>query len=80
VRDYTNEIKGSQSIQAIYFATLLDPPEKIKLHPEDHSDYGWYTKEELRKTQGDWESPDDPEFLAVYEAFRLLEAGLLDLG
>lgn len=80
VREYTNEVKGSQSIEAIYFATLLDPPESIKLHPEDHSDYGWFAKDDLHKTVGDWGAPDDPEFLAVYEAFRLLEGGTLDFG
>ena len=44
---YVNEIKGSHSVEIVFFATLLDPLEKIKLNPEDHSSFGWFGKDEL---------------------------------
>ena len=37
---YTNKIKGSHSIEVIYFATFTASIDKIVLHPEDHSEYG----------------------------------------
>jgi 8-oxo-dGTP diphosphatase len=44
---YTNEIKGSHSIEVVYFARFLDPIENITIHPEDHSTYAWFSEEEI---------------------------------
>src|SRR3989338_10133603 len=44
---YSNEIKESHSIEVIYYATFTDPIEMIKLNPEDHSEFGWFTESEL---------------------------------
>ncbi len=88
VYTYTNEIKGSHSVQAIYFGQFIDPLENIHLHPEDHSTYGWFTHEEViaRKNEirPDIDVPheyeDDPEYLAILRGFELLEGNKLNLG
>jgi ADP-ribose pyrophosphatase YjhB (NUDIX family) len=72
VFDYTNMIKGSHSVEIVYFATLIDSPELIKLHPEDHSSAGWFAEDELHLTQSDNKGSDDPEFAALKKAFLLL--------
>jgi hypothetical protein len=43
------------------------------LHPEDHSAFGWFGKDELHKTQNSKKGADDPEFQALQKAFALLE-------
>lgn len=80
VFDYENPVKGSHSIEVIYFATLLDSPEKIMLYPEDHSDAKWITKDELHKVMTIGKSTNDPEFQALQKAFMLLDGGSLDFG
>ncbi len=44
---YINEIKGSHSIEVVYFAKFLDPIENIRLNPEDHSEYKWVAQNEV---------------------------------
>lgn len=44
---YMNEIKGSHSIEVVYFAKFLDLIEKIKTNPEDHSEYKWVSENEI---------------------------------
>jgi 8-oxo-dGTP diphosphatase len=80
VFDYTNPIKGSHSIEVIYFATLLDPIEKISLQPEDHSTASWFAKDELHRTQNAKKGADDPEFQALQKAFALLDSASPDFG
>jgi ADP-ribose pyrophosphatase YjhB (NUDIX family) len=72
VFDYTNQIKGSHSVEVIYFATLLGSPEDITLHPEDHSSCDWYAEDELYKIHSKVKGTDDPEFMALQKAFALL--------
>ena len=43
---YANEIKGSHSVEVVYFATFDDPIENIKLNPEDHSEFKWISQDE----------------------------------
>lgn len=76
--DYTNEIKGSHSAEIIYFATLKGSPEDIKLHPEDHSSFAWFSKDELEKAYTPTKRAGDPEFIAIMKAFSLLEGAPLD--
>lgn len=72
VFDYTNEIKGSHSIEVVYFATLVGSPESIVLNPEDHSEYLWFDGndfEEIREVIG---GEVDPEFKNIKKGFELL--------
>lgn len=69
---YTNAVKGSHSIEVIFFAQFIDPIENLKLKPEDHSEYGWFAVDELYKTQNDKKGKDDPEQIAMLKAFKML--------
>jgi 8-oxo-dGTP diphosphatase len=44
---YTNEVKGSHSIEVVYFARFDGDVADIKLDPEDHSEYRWITEGEV---------------------------------
>lgn len=70
---YMNNIKGSHSIEVVYFAQLIDKPENIVADPEDHSGYTWVTHEELKNI-----SPmTEAEMRNARKAFELLEGGQL---
>jgi 8-oxo-dGTP pyrophosphatase MutT (NUDIX family) len=69
---YTNDIKGSHSIEVIYFAQLIDSPDAITLNPEDHSEAGWFAENELDKATTQNKSIDDVEFVAIKKGFALL--------
>src|SRR5581483_2945489 len=43
---YKNKIKGSHSIEVIYFATFISDIKKLKINPEDHSTYGWFSEDQ----------------------------------
>ena len=70
--DYKNDIKGSHSIEVIYFARLLDPIEKIALDPEDHSEFIWFDGNDFSEIVEAMGGEDDPEFLNVKRGFELL--------
>lgn len=44
---YTNHIKGSHSIEVVYFAMFTDPLTNIQLHTDDHSEYRWVSLDEI---------------------------------
>lgn len=69
---YTNEIKGSHSVEVIYFATFVDSIENIQIHPEDHSSYEWIAETELEKVYSVNKRGDDPEIRALRKGFLLL--------
>lgn len=77
---YTNEVKGSHSIEVIYFATFTDPIENIKLNPEDHSEYLWLVESEIGKAISGLKTKADPEIQAIYKGFSLLKGEKLNFG
>lgn len=70
---YVNEIKGSHSIELVYFATFIDDPEKIVLHPDDHSEIRWITEAQISDIQNDIKGADDPEITVLKKAFTILK-------
>ncbi len=82
---YMNDVKGSHSIEVIYFAQFVEPIDQIKLDPEDHSMFEWFTKQDIldRKKEvvaeefSDHETGEDPEYLTTLKGFELLEGGEL---
>ncbi len=66
---YTNEVKGSHSIEVDYFAQLVSSPDDISLNPDDHSASGWFTEDEAIELNGD---PEDEEVAAIKQGFALL--------
>jgi 8-oxo-dGTP diphosphatase len=63
---YVNDIKGSHSIEVIYFVQFTDHPESVTLNPEDHSEYKWLAEDELGQLT------DDDETKAIRRGFALL--------
>jgi len=77
---YTNHVKGSHSVEVIYFATFTSAIEDIVIHPEDHSEYGWFSEDELEKVMTENKRGDDPEIQALQKAFELLRGEKLNFG
>lgn len=71
---YLNKIKGSHAIEVIYFAKFTNSLEEIKLHPEDHSTFGWFSEEEINTlvTSGQ-KTEEDQEIQALFKGFSLLK-------
>jgi 8-oxo-dGTP diphosphatase len=44
---YANEVKGSHSVEVVYFAVFEDPLGQIQLNPEDHSEFKWVAQDEI---------------------------------
>ncbi len=66
---YENDIKGSHSIEVVYFAAFIDPIENIKINAEDHSEYKWVSESELENF-----GPNSPEELKIIKkGFKLLK-------
>lgn len=76
---YTNELKGSHSIEVIYFATLPNDTNDIILNLQDHSEYGWFAEDELASATTLDKSLEDDEFTAIKTGFRIL-AGTYDVA
>ena len=81
---YQNEIKGSHSAEIIYFATFVEPIEKVTIQPEDHSRYDWFTREEVIAHKDEMLDPndsyDEQEYQAVLKGFDLLAGALPDFA
>ena len=78
---YTNEVKGSHSIEVDYFATFSTPISEIKLNPEDHSEYFWFAEAEIGPKVAALErSATNPEIQAIYRGFALLKSQNLNFG
>ncbi|HUP26706.1 MAG TPA: NUDIX hydrolase [Candidatus Limnocylindrales bacterium] len=79
---YLNTVKGSHSIEVIYFATFADPLDHISLQPEDHSEYKWLAKDEVIQYRGKMtpegqavheNGEQDAEYQTILKGFTLLE-------
>lgn len=71
---YKNEIKGSHSIEVIYFATFLGAINEVKISSEDHSTYGWFAEEEIpTKVICEQKPIDDVEIKGILKGFFLLK-------
>jgi ADP-ribose pyrophosphatase YjhB (NUDIX family) len=80
VFDYKNEIKQSHSVEIIYFAAFIDSLEKIKLHPEDHSEFRWVSESEISEILNGKREPNDPEIMAMKKGFELLKKSQINFG
>ena len=70
---YVNAVKGSHSAEVIFFARFDGDVNKIKLNPEDHSEYRWITEKEIPEIQSENKKADDPEIKAMYKGFGILK-------
>ena len=69
---YTNDIKKSHSIEVVYFAKFITDPNDIKINPEDHSECGWFSEDELHLATSPTKGLEDIEFQAMLKGFALL--------
>ena len=88
VFDYVNEVKGSHSVEVIYFGKFLEPVENITINPEDHSTYEWFTEDEVRERREEMipqgqalhkNGEDDAEYQAVLKGFSILKGEALNV-
>lgn len=77
---YENKIKGSHSIEVIYFGTFLNPIDEIKISPDDHLEFGWFAENDLDGIIYQNRENDDPEVKAIRKGFALLSGSDLDSG
>ncbi|MBC7581722.1 NUDIX hydrolase [Aeromicrobium sp.] len=89
---YMNDIKGSHSIEVVYFATFVDAIAGIKLNPADHSGYDWFSKQDVLNRRREIlpdadnmstmydEGEPDPEYLAILRGFDLLAGSNFNWG
>lgn len=77
---YMNPLKGSHSIEVVYFAKFEGAHDAVQLNSADHSAYGWFAEGDLDRATTADKSLDDPEFQATLKGFRLLRGGRLAFG
>lgn len=70
---YMNEIKGSHSVEVIYFSKFISPLSDLKLHPDDHSEYVWARKKDLPKLFTGEKGMGNIEVQKILRGFELLE-------
>lgn len=85
---YLNTIKGSHSVEVVFFGKFLDPIENIKISPEDHSTFEWFSIDDVRarkdELRPEMDVPhaydDDPEYLAIIKGLELLNGHAHNFG
>ena len=70
---YFNGVKGSHSIQVVYFAEFADSIENIKINPADHSEFSWFAESEIGKVIKANRDEHDKEVEAIRKGFLLLK-------
>ncbi len=74
---YVNEVKGSHSVEIVYFARLAHPEKDILLNPADHSEIIWVSEDTINDVIS-INGPDDPELPILKEGLRLLNGGTIN--
>lgn len=77
---YINNIKGSHSVEVIYFATFAESLEKIRLNSKNHSEYIWIDENDIKSVYDEIRDQNDPELKAIKKGFSLLKGKKLNLG
>lgn len=74
---YTNPVKGSHSIEVVYFAGFTDGVDDIVLSPDDHSEYRWVAENEIDTLPN--RDSVDPERAIIRKGFALLRGEKLQV-
>lgn len=72
---YLNEVKGSHSIEVIFFATFTESIKGVKFDPEKHSEYRWFEENDIPEIIKSGKSETDPEIAAIKKGFSFLKGG-----
>lgn len=67
---YTWNKNKKHAVEVVYFASMVNPSQKIKLNSTDHSESQWITKDEVSK----YFKKGDEEGIAANKGFNLLYA------
>lgn len=76
---YTNEVKGSHSVEIAYFATLDDENKEIELNPHDHSSIYWISSADIDFVI-ERNGADDAELPIIRKGLALLEGAQPSFG
>lgn len=68
---YKNDVKGSHSVEVVYFAQF-DEIDNIHLNSADHSEYRWLALDELSEILVNGKDENDEEFQLIKHGFALL--------
>ena len=68
---YVNEVKGSHSVELLYFATPVGSSTP-SLNPSDHSELQWFTSDTIDQVR-DINGADDTEYPHLVKALEILE-------
>jgi 8-oxo-dGTP diphosphatase len=89
---YVNKIKGSHSIEVVYFATFTSDDAQIQVNLEDHSEYRWFTKRDVedivepsrqkskRNQSVGGTTGEDLEIQAILKGFEILTGQKINTG
>jgi 8-oxo-dGTP pyrophosphatase MutT (NUDIX family) len=85
---YENQIKGSHTIEVIYFARFIGSIANIATNPEDHSGYNWFSEGDVIARRLEivptehviHAHENDPEYLTILKGFKLLRGEQLNFG
>ena len=86
---YVNTVKGSHSIEVIYFARFIEPIGNIIINPEDHSEYRWLSVDEIAEHRSAMlpqsqalhqNGEQDAEYLTILKGFELLAGKAINTG
>lgn len=75
---YTNPIKGSHSIEVVYFAHFTGGVDDITFNPEDHAEYRWVAEAEIDDLPV--RDSEDPERAIIRRGFELLRGEKLNFS
>lgn len=73
---YTNEVKGSHSVEVVYFARFTDPIEHITLDPADHSEFIWCSMTDVSEHI----DASDAEAANIGRGLDILNGGTYNIG
>lgn len=77
VYTYLNKLKGSHSIEVDYFAKFISAIKDIKINPTDHSEFGWFSEEEISTKIIPANGGTDPEIKVILKGFSYLSGQAL---
>lgn len=70
---YTNEIKGSHSVEIVYFAQFTSPLSDITLDPAYHSEFIWFDGTNYSQITNELKGENDIEHMLIKKGFALLQ-------
>lgn len=77
---YHNAVRGSHSIEVVFFARFTESLADLKLNPSDHSEFVWATNSEAERYLIENRTTDIEELGAARHGFALLRSEPPDFG